>query len=174
MCSRTIVLAENDRRDEELILLALENAAADVDVVVLSDGEAVVDFFLRKLKRNRLGGLSRAVAGDRWQASCVSHDCDLLLLDLAIPKLNGFKVLWQLRWLHRDDLSALPPIVALSDSDDNPLIAEAYRCGASGFLCTSASVSRFANALRQTVHYWLGATLRPYADTVQKNSSRSG
>lgn len=139
----TILLAENDREDQELVLLALDDATIDADVVVVSDGESAVDYFVEKAVRHNPAA------------------CDLMFLDLALPKLDGLRVLRQLRWLHRNDASELPPIVLLSDSADRDLVTEAYRHGANGFLCKATSYARFAEAVQQTVRYWLAASLHP-------------
>jgi DNA-binding NarL/FixJ family response regulator len=143
MYTHTILLAENDRDDEELVLLALDDAAIDADVITVNDGESAIDYFVEKAVRQH------------------PAPCDLMLLDLALPKLDGLRVLRQLRWLHRNDASELPPIVMLSDSADHELVTEAYRHGANGFLCKATSYSRFAEAVRQTVRYWLAASLHP-------------
>jgi len=143
MPTHTILLAENDRDDEELVLLALDDASIDADIVTINDGEAAVDYFVEKAVHHR------------------PASCDLMLLDLALPKLDGLRVLRQLRWLHRNDPSELPPIVVLSDSADQELVTEAYRHGANGFLCKATSYSRFAEAVQQTVRYWLNASLHP-------------
>jgi len=85
----------------------------------------------------------------------------LLLLNLALPKLDGFKVLRQLQWLYREDLTRLPPVVVLCESDDPEVIANAYRYGAKGFLCKSTTVDQLVHAIEQVLHYWLEVTLQP-------------
>jgi len=144
MRSPMVMLAESDHNDANLVLLAIERAAIGADVAVFSDGEAVVDFFLK------------ASNGRRF-----ASPCDLLLLDLDLPKLDGLKVLRQLRWLHRDDVSKLPPIVVLSACDEPDLVAAAFRHGASGFLCKAARAFRFVDNVQQTMSYWLRATMCP-------------
>ncbi len=154
MCSRTIVLAESDRHDEDLVILGLEGTDANINIVVLKDGQAVVDYFLPRT-RERASGTPLAQRNGLKVPPIRPHACDLLLLELALPKLDGLKVLRQLRWLYRADLSLLPPIVVLGDSDDDEFVTEAYRCGASGYLFKSATVDRFVDALQQTTRYWL-------------------
>jgi CheY-like chemotaxis protein len=155
MCSRTIVLAESNRHDEDLVMLGLEGIDSNVNITVLKDGQAVIDFFLP----SHIGRASRVVSYRRTRGfeltPTPAHACDLLLLELALPKLDGLKVLKQLRWLFRADVSLLPPIVVVADSDDSDLVAEAYRCGASGYLFKFATVDRFVNAVQQTTRYWL-------------------
>lgn len=143
MCAQKILLAEHDGDQEDLLLLAFEAASIDADVVVLRDGEAVLEYFL-----------------PRRTGRAVNTFGDLLLLDRDLPKLEGLTVLRQLQWLHRADLSRLPPIVILSDSDEPSLAASAYHFGASGFLCQRSDVQSYVRAVEQTVRYWLGASPR--------------
>jgi two-component system response regulator len=143
MCAHLILLAENERDVCDVTLLALAGTPIETDVVEVHDGEAVLDFFLNR------------------PANRHAAPCDLMFLGLALPKLDGLRVLRQLRWLYRDDLSELPPIVILSDSDDEYLIAETYRHGADGFLIKEPSVPRYCQSIQETVRYWLKVNVRP-------------
>ncbi|MEO8166022.1 MAG: response regulator [Betaproteobacteria bacterium] len=144
----TIALAESDPDDANLLLSTLRHAAPNLNVNVLQNGEEVLQYFFRT---------------DTRGSTTQQHDtpCDLLLLNLALPKLDGFKVLRQLQWLYREDLTLLPPMVVLCESDDPEIIANAYRYGAKGFLCKTMDVSQLVHAIEEVVHYWLEVTLRP-------------
>jgi DNA-binding NarL/FixJ family response regulator len=163
MVSRRVVLAEDNAHHEKLELAALEQACPAAEVVVFHDGESVIDYFLS----NHIGHLSSvpetSATGDNhaFQSGGSVPPCDLLLLDLTLPRLDGLKVLRQLRWLFREDLAKLPPVVVLSDCDENDVVANAYRFGANGFLCKSTSTSRLVESLQVTAKYWLGVTVRP-------------
>lgn len=144
----TIALAESDHDDANLLLSALRHAAPNLNVDLLANGEQVLQYFFRTDKR--------AAKQPRDEVPC-----ELLLLNLALPKLDGFRVLRQLQWLYREDLTLLPPVVVLCESDDPEIIANAYRYGAKGFLCKSMDVSQLVHAIEEVVHYWLEVTLRP-------------
>ncbi len=58
---------------------------------------------------------------------------DLVLLDLAMPGVNGFEGLLELR-----SLDPKLPIVIISALEDDNIIHEAICCGAAGFICKSA------------------------------------
>lgn len=105
----TVALAENDTHDANLLLIALQQAAPNLNVDLLRSGEEVIQYFFG--------------SGGRQEKNSHAIACDLLLLNLALPKLDGFKVLRQLQWLYRDDLTLLPPIVVLCESDDPEIIA---------------------------------------------------
>ncbi len=143
----TIALAESDRDDANLLLSALRHTAPNLNVDLLHNGEAVLQYFFSTDKRAAVKQNETA--------------CDLLLLNLALPKLDGFKVLRQLQWLYREDLTRLPPVVVLCESDDPEIIANAYRYGAKGFLCKATTVDQLVHSIEDVLHYWLEVTLRP-------------
>ncbi len=133
----TIALAESDQDDASLLLSALRQAAPNLNVDLLQNGEEVLQYFIGTEKQPK--GKPSAIT------------CDMLLLNLALPKLDGFKVLRQLQWLYREDLTQLPPIIVLCESDDPEIIAQAYRFGAKGFLCKEMAVSQLAHAIGQVL-----------------------
>lgn len=143
----TIALAESDQVDADVLPSALRRAIPNLNVDLLRNGEDVLQYFFGTDKRAK--EKPRRIA------------CDLLLLNLALPKLDGFKVLRQLHWLYREDLTQLPPIVVLCESDDPEIVAQAFRFGAKGFLCKVMTVSQMATAIEQVLHYWLEVTLQP-------------
>lgn len=143
----TVALAENDTHDANLLLIALQQAAPNLNVDLLRSGEEVIQYFFG--------------SGGRQEKNSHAIACDLLLLNLALPKLDGFKVLRQLQWLYRDDLTLLPPIVVLCESDDPEIIAQTYRFGAKGFLSKVVPAAQLATAIEQVLHYWLEVTLQP-------------
>ena len=169
MRSKTILLAECHPREQKLMASALRRAWADAELTVLRDGEAVVEYFLPHVRR-WIGHLSNGYHVAKPIIAPTSH-CDLLLLNLDLPKLDGLKVLRQLRWMFRDDIALLPPVVALSDSDDSQRVADAYRAGASGYIHSTNDTFRVEKALQQTADYWLGTTLRPAGDPVKRSPS---
>lgn len=149
-----VLLAGNQSREWDFVLQAIQRGRRDIEVVVLPHGEAVVELFMHDHRRQKKCNIPLA-------NYCGYETISLILIDLDLPKLGGLMVLRQLRWLRRADLSTLPPIVALSTSQDRESIAAAYRYGASGFLCTSVDSQRLVENVEQTVRYWLATTLHP-------------
>jgi DNA-binding NarL/FixJ family response regulator len=152
----TIALAESDQTDANVLLASLRQAAPNLNVDLLQNGEEVLQYFFGTDKR------------PHEKPSAIV--CDLLLLNLALPHLDGFKVLRQLHWLYREDLTQLPPIIVLCESDDPEIIAQAYRFGAKGFLCKDTSVGQLADAIKQVLHYWLEVTLQPSREPASVKS----
>jgi DNA-binding NarL/FixJ family response regulator len=143
-----IILADNQASHIELVLEGIAAADCHAKVTLLSDGEAVLNPFLRRHPR-----------GTR-------SPCNLLFLSQSLPKLEATTLLRQLRWIHRDEPTPLPPMLVLSESEDPRTIAEAFRHGASGYLCFTNPVIPIHRAVENAVRYWLGTTLRPQKSDV--------
>lgn len=69
---------------------------------------------------------------------------DLVLMDLAMPKVDGFAALALLR-----DLYPTVPVAVLSAYEDPPTVSRAMNSGASGFITKSSSGEEILSALRQ-------------------------
>src|SRR5215472_14412514 len=92
-----ILLVEDDPRDVELTMSALEDYNLSNEVVVASDGEEALDYLSCRGKFQRLSGENPAV----------------LLLDLKLPKVDGLEVLQAIK---SDDSLKLIPVVVLTSS----------------------------------------------------------
>ena len=64
----------------------------------------------------------------------------LLLLDLKMPRMNGLQVLQVLRRVRLSEWTKLPPVVALTSSNEEHDINEVYRWGLTA-ISASRSVS---------------------------------
>ena len=105
-----VLVGEDDPADRNLIQRCL--ADADVDLQLVADGEAMIQY------------LSRAAS-----ESADEKKPDLVILDLNMPRLNGEMVLKHIRLtrgIHR------VPVVVLSSSNSRLDIAACYEAG-----CTS-------------------------------------
>lgn len=107
-----LLLAEDNLPDAILIREVIRNEMLPVDVVVASDGERAVEIFI-KAEQDPL-------------APCP----DLLLLDINLPKIDGFAVLRKIRAGQRcKDI----PVLVITSSDSPGDRSEAARLGASYF-----------------------------------------
>src|SRR5256885_1076948 len=89
-----ILVADDDRDDVFLLRRAFRRAAVHCDIVDVDDGQRAVDY----------------LKGTPPFDDRISHPIpELLLLDIKMPKLNGFEVLAWLRG--RPDLDHLPVVV---------------------------------------------------------------
>jgi DNA-binding NarL/FixJ family response regulator len=72
---------------------------------------------------------------------------DVILVDISMPVLNGFEAVRRIIERGTD-----AKIIFLTMHDDATLVAEAFRCGASGFILKQAAGEELANAIREVAH----------------------
>lgn len=137
MQERYILLVEDNPDDEELTLMSLEKSGVLNEVKVVRDGEEALEFlFAEGQYRDRDPTALPAV----------------ILLDLMMPKLNGFEVLERVK--NNPATKCVPVVVLTSSSEEEDLIAS-YKLGANSFVRKPVEFNRFADAVRQLGLYWL-------------------
>lgn len=105
-----LVIVENDDNDVFFIERALQRAGLDCPFTRLADGQAAIDYF---------SGLEDSALPD------------LILLDVQIPRRNGFQVL---QWLRQHPVYRQRRVMMLTSSDDPGDIRRAQALGADQFL----------------------------------------
>lgn len=141
MGEKTILLADDDPGHVVLFRKAITQSGIPCRVDCVHDGTEVIEY---------LFGAGRYK--DRRTADMPS----LILLDLKMPAMDGLQVLQILRRVRGEDRTRFPPIVVLTSSEDENDIAQAYGLGAQSYIRKPPEFSQFAEAVRDTVHYWLG------------------
>jgi two-component system response regulator len=135
--SRSILLVEDNRDDEELTLRALVRNNIGNKVVVVRDGQEAVDW---------LEGAGPHAGRD------VNDLPALVLLDLKLPKLDGLEVLQRIRANPR---TALVPVVILTSSKEDRDRVSGYQGGANSYVQKPVDFTQFVEAVRQLGLYWL-------------------
>jgi CheY-like chemotaxis protein len=123
-----IALVEDNPAEAHLLERALHAGGTPVELVRLEDGAQAIEY---------LNGSS--------------SDCDLVLLDLNLPRLSGFDVLERLR--SQDRFKGLP-IVVVSGSADPSDVERCYRAGANSYVCKPIHVDEMFAMAVQLVDYW--------------------
>ncbi|MBF0505539.1 MAG: response regulator [Nitrospirae bacterium] len=132
---RHILLVEDDPYDLELIMTSLASNNIVNEVVAVRDGEEALDYFYRRGKfAGRTGGNPAVV-----------------LLDLKLPKVNGFEVLRQVK---SDEALRCVPVVILTSSHEDQDIAAGYDLGANGYVVKPVDFNQFFDVIKETGVYW--------------------
>jgi len=135
-----ILLIEDNPGDVELIYEALQEGPVLHHINEAPDGEAAMSF----LERAR--GYEDAPRPD------------LILLDLNIPKKDGFQVL---REIKADPNLAQIPVVVLTTSQTDRDVLKSYGLHANCFVSKPMDVDEFLKVVRTTGEFWLSLVKLP-------------
>jgi CheY-like chemotaxis protein len=127
-----VLLVEDDPDHAELVRRGLEEQHAPVEITVLEDGEAALDFL-----RND------SVAEGRRP--------HLILLDLRLPKMDGLQLLREVK--SQPGLRGIPCVV-LTTSDAERDVARAYELHANSYLVKPGDNGCFTELMGQVERYW--------------------
>lgn len=95
----------------------------------------------------------------------------LVLLDLNMPRLDGFGVLRKMR---QEERTRFVPVVMLTSSDHPEDVCRAYELGANGYLDKFSDEVRWDEMVRAAVRYWVRMNLTPYSLVGQDNGFSRG
>ena len=99
-------------------------------ILIIDDEQDLVDFVKIRLETNGYQVVS-AYNGEEGIVTCVRENPDLVLLDILIPKIDGFKVCQALK---KDPSTAGIPIIMLTAKDRTEDIKSAKEAGADGYI----------------------------------------
>jgi two-component system, chemotaxis family, response regulator Rcp1 len=142
-----ILLIEDNPGDVELIQEAFQTGKVLNHISLAMDGEEAVAFLYRR------SGYETAPRPD------------LILLDLNIPKKDGFEVLKEIK--DNLGLSRVPVIILTSSQDDRDIV-KSYDLHANCFVSKPVDVDEFLAVVRSTGKFWL--TLVRLPESLNKNS----
>jgi two-component system response regulator len=137
MDDKVILLVEDNADDELLTLRALKKNNIRNEVVVARDGSEALDY---------LFGTGIHAGRDLRLMP------QIILLDLKLPKVDGFEVLNRVR---SSEATKLLPVVILTTSNEDQDRIRGYGLGANSFVRKPVEFDKFIEAVRQLGLYWL-------------------
>lgn len=140
--SGIILLVEDKKQDELLILRALGKVNLANQVQVVRDGQQAVDYLFREGEFADRGGPDLPM---------------VVLLDLNLPRLGGLEVLGRIR---ANPKTELLPVVILTSSDEDRDRLSSYENGANSFVRKPLEFGEFAETVARLGIYWI-ATNEP-------------
>lgn len=130
-----ILLVEDDPKDIDLTLTALEEYHLANEVVVTRDGEEALDYLYGR-------GSFQMRAGDNPA---------VLLLDLKLPKVDGLEVLQQVK---SDEKLKMIPVVVLTSSREEKDMVKSYELGVNAYVVKPVDFHEFVNAIKELGIFW--------------------
>ena len=132
---KPILLVEDDVRDLELTLVALERSELANDVVVVRDGAQALDYLRRE------GEYASRLAGNPA----------VVMLDLKLPKVDGLEVLKIVR--ETPELRSLP-VVMLTSSHEEGDVVKSYALGVNAYVVKPVEFKAFVSAIADLGIFW--------------------
>jgi DNA-binding response OmpR family regulator len=140
---------EDDPKDVELTMTALEEYNLANEVVVAHDGEEALDYLYCREKFS----------------SRLNENPAVLLLDLKLPKVDGMEVLKQLK---SDEKLRLIPVVVLTSSREEKDMVASYKLGVNAYVVKPVDFHEFVNAIKELGVFW-AVINEPPPGSVRKN-----
>ena len=132
---KRILLAEDNPKDVELTLTALDEHHLANEVVVVHDGAETLDYLYRRGKF--------AMRADNNPA--------VVLLDLKMPKVDGLEVL---RTIKNDNNLKVIPVVILTSSREEKDLVESYKLGVNAYVVKPVNFQQFIDAVKELGAFW--------------------
>jgi len=132
---KRILIAEDDIKDVELTLAALEELNLANEVVVTHNGEEALNYlYLRNEFENREKG-----------------NPAVIMLDIKMPKVSGLEVLKQIK--SDPNLRKIPAIILTSSREEKDLV-EGYSLGANAYVVKPVDLQEFIDAVKELGLFW--------------------
>jgi CheY-like chemotaxis protein len=145
-----ILIVEDDPKDVELTLTALEEYNLANEVVVTRDGEEALDYLYCR------GNFKMRT----------SDNPAVLLLDLKLPKVDGLEVLQQIK---SDEKLRMIPVVVLTSSREERDMVASYKLGVNAYVVKPVDFHEFVNAIKELGIFW-AVINEPPPGSVRKNN----
>jgi CheY-like chemotaxis protein len=138
-----VLVVDDDSDDIELMRLAFEKAGAPCGLMSAADGSEAI----------------RYLSGEGKYADRKAYPMPLLvLLDLNMPRMNGFDVL---AWIQKNANSQFPLVITLSYSHLESDIRRAYELGTSAYIAKPVDLDSSVSLVKLLINLERVTALRP-------------
>ena len=132
----TILMADDDADDRMLAGDALAESRLSNDLYMVSDGQELMDYLKHR---------------GTYEDPATSPRPGVILLDLNMPRKDGFEVLAEIR---RDPDLRRIPVVILTTSKAEEDIYRGYDMGANSFVTKPVTFEGLVQAMKALGQYW--------------------
>jgi two-component system response regulator len=127
-----VLVADDNPDDSELTIQAVKRGNKNATIIHLRNGEEVLHYLRNAIK----------------QKSC---NIRLIMLNLGMPKIDGFEVLRKLREIEETKFT---PIVILTALEDESKISKAYKLGANSYVVKPTRYESYMEKVSSLAFYW--------------------
>jgi len=131
-----ILVVEDDPVDQEMIVLAFQRASVENRIVTMANGKEALEYLM---------------AGAHYHWKRVSDLPVLIILDLAMPHMDGFEFL---RRVKAEPRIAAIPVVVLTTSQFDPDLTRSYALGASSCLTKPGNFEQLVKLVADVDLHW--------------------
>lgn len=132
-----ILLVEDNPRDTELTIRALNRHNISNNLIALEDGAEALDFLFCKGK---------------YADRTFIKQPKVILLDLKLPKINGLEAL---KIIKSDPRTKMIPVIMVTSSRQDSDMKTAYDYGANSYVVKPVDFNKFVEAMSHLVLYWI-------------------
>ena len=155
MPDQSVILLAEDREDDILLVRrSFAKAFINNPLQVVRNGEEVIAY---------LEGEGVYANRDEYPLP------DLLLLDLKMPRMDGFEVL---KWIRQHPSVRNLPVVVLTSSDRMRDVNIAYQLGANSFLVKPMDFENFVEMSRFLSGFWLKFSQPPQTSRPPRKNGK--
>src|SRR5262245_20930823 len=130
-----ILLVEDEPKDVELTLTALEEYNLANEVIVVHDGAEALDYLFMR------GAFAMRTSGNPA----------VLLLDLKLPKVDGLEVLQRIK--AQESLKCIPVVMLTSSREERDKLSS-YQLGVNAYVVKPVDFHEFVNAIKELGIFW--------------------
>jgi len=132
---KRILLVEDNERDVELTLAALDEHNLANEVITVRDGVEALDYLHH---RGKFAGHANGLPV-------------VVLLDLKMPKVDGLEVLRQMR---SDATLRHVPVVMITSSREEQDLVNSYQLGVNAYVVKPVDFQKFVESVKQIGFFW--------------------